>query len=432
MSSIAACTGFALRRGMYVEGWQTQDSADSSNSAFRRFIARQPILDRGLETVGYELLFRNSWTNSFNADGEVASRHVIDTSLAFGFESLVANKIAFVNCTYDLITQEMPVLLPRATVLELLENIQVDAPFVEACKKLRNLGYRFALDDFTFDSQWEPLFPLLDFIKVDFRTSSAAERKSLLRRCSNKNVKFLAEKIETEAEFRTALNEGFHLFQGYFFKHPTVLARPALDSLLNRFDLMKELQYPDLRFSRILELLKRETSVSFRLLRLANSAAMAARETVTSLQRALVIVGEDHFRKLAITALTVDMCGTQPSETHRTLLQTCRFCETLAEYLDCDASAMYIFGMLSVILPLLDLRPDSFAAFLGHHPGMLDALTGHDSKYADVLRACDSLDRGDWWPLADSSEALHIPQDVVVDQHIAARAWADDVLMAMN
>lgn len=415
-----------------MTSWLTQDAADAPDGPFRRFIARQPILDRAQETYGYELLFRSGWQNSFYANGEVASRHVIDSSLAFGLESIVADKIAFINCTRDLIVQQLPILLPPATVLEVLEDVDIDREFLESCAKLKELGYRLALDDFDFDSRWDPLLPLADFIKVDFRASLAADRRSLLRAFARKNVRFVAEKVEDEGEFRTAVSEGFDLFQGYFFHRPIVLARPALGGLLHRFDLLSELQHPRLRFTQILELLKKETAVSYRLLRLANSAAVGSRETVTSLHRALVIVGEDRFRKLAITALTVDMCGSQPTETHRTLLQTCRFCETLSIYLGQSADAMYLFGMLSVILPLLQLRPESFASILSHHPSMLQALAGQDNLYAEVLRAAHSLDHGEWEALSVSSAHLGIPADIVAHQHLSARAWADEVLSSVH
>ncbi len=412
--------------------WRAHDPLDRSEEIFRRFIARQPILDRHQETFGYELLFRTSWENSFQADREIASRHIIDDSLAYGLSSIVADKTAFINCTREVIVQELPVLLPPSTVLEILEDTVIDGDFVDACGRLRNLGYRLALDDFDFDSRWDPLLPLADFVKVDFRASLAADRKHLLRSVPRDHVRFVAEKVEDEDEFRTALSEGFDLFQGYFFTRPVVLARPALEGILHRFDLLNELRQPRLKFSRILDLLKRETSVSYRLLSLANSAAVGARENVTSLQKALLLVGEDRFRKLATTALTVDLCGSQPIETHRVLLQKSRFCENISIYLGLDAELMYIFGMLSVVMPLLGIPLASLASILNYHPGMLSALSASDNLYSEVLRASGALDRGEWDQLAVSSAALGVPADVVAMQYLSARAWADDVLTDLN
>lgn len=48
-----------------------------------RFVARQPIFDRQRRLFGYELLFRDSWENSFGTgrDADAACRSTLDSSL---------------------------------------------------------------------------------------------------------------------------------------------------------------------------------------------------------------------------------------------------------------------------------------------------------------------------------------------------------------
>ncbi len=57
-----------------------------------KHLARQPILNRGRELFGYELLFRSSLQNS--CDGvnlEVASTSVLDTCFLIGFEKITGD-----------------------------------------------------------------------------------------------------------------------------------------------------------------------------------------------------------------------------------------------------------------------------------------------------------------------------------------------------
>ena len=66
------------------------------------FIARQPILDSGGNTFGYELLFRSSNTNAYDAsvDGDTATSTVLFNAIAeVGLESLVGKDLAFINLT---------------------------------------------------------------------------------------------------------------------------------------------------------------------------------------------------------------------------------------------------------------------------------------------------------------------------------------------
>jgi c-di-GMP-related signal transduction protein len=55
-----------------------------------RFVARQPILNRDQQVIGYELLFRDGIENFFRAnDANAAARSTLDSTLLMGFEVFV-------------------------------------------------------------------------------------------------------------------------------------------------------------------------------------------------------------------------------------------------------------------------------------------------------------------------------------------------------
>jgi len=190
-----------------------------------RFLARQPILDTQREIVGYELLFRAGWENCFSGESDDASRQMLDNCVYLGVESLVGDKLAFINCTRESLMSKLVLLLPpKSTVLEILETIEPDEDLVNTCLDLVKLGYRFALDDFILKPEMQPLINLASYVKVDFRQSDAVERKLIQQMVRGSNAILLAEKIEDQAEFDIALAEGYKLFQGYFFCRPKVMA----------------------------------------------------------------------------------------------------------------------------------------------------------------------------------------------------------------
>ena len=63
------------------------------------YVARQPIFDRKLDVVAYELLYRSDEVNQANViNDEVATARVINNSLlSFGFEQLSSQKKLFIN-----------------------------------------------------------------------------------------------------------------------------------------------------------------------------------------------------------------------------------------------------------------------------------------------------------------------------------------------
>src|SRR5277367_5960639 len=92
-------------------------------------VARQPIFDRRLRVIGYELLFRRPRAETAGVvDHEAATSAVIvDGFMEVGLNDLVGTHRAYVNVSRDFLLSVRPLPLPpRRIVLELLEDQQVD------------------------------------------------------------------------------------------------------------------------------------------------------------------------------------------------------------------------------------------------------------------------------------------------------------------
>ncbi len=196
-------------------------STTADQSGFR-YVARQPILDLRGRVHGYELLFRDGPKQlHFSADGDMATRTILDNMVIFGLEKLTGGLPAFVNCTHEALTGRLvEVLAPSMFVLEVLEDIEPTAELIHACSRLKSAGFRLALDDFRWKPGCEPLVEIADYIKIDFTLSEYKERRDIRERLGGRAVALVAEKIETQEEFRQARDEGFTLIQGYYFCRP--------------------------------------------------------------------------------------------------------------------------------------------------------------------------------------------------------------------
>lgn len=275
----------------------------------RRFIARQPILDLNRDVYGYELLFRSGWENCFCGDTDEATRLMIADGALYGFHDLTRGAPTFINCTQESLVNGLVTLLPTSTVLEIVETIEPSKEILTSCAKYKRLGYKLALDDFQLREGMEELIDLADYIKVDFNLSGPAERRQILAALKGKNAVLLAEKIETEEEFEAAKSKGFTLFQGYFFSHPTVFSKTRFPANgANYLYLLSALLKGDFQVSQLALMLQSEVALSYQLLRLVNSAGYGVDKEVTSLEDALVIVGENKFRILLLNAIATETC----------------------------------------------------------------------------------------------------------------------------
>lgn len=182
-------------------------------------LARQPILNKQLKTVGYELLFRGIETDrALFDDGTRATSTVLTNALSeFGLETVVGNLPAWVNFTAQYLIDELPIPIgPRSLVVELLEDAVPSDELIQRLRTLTRQGYRIALDDFKYDDQLRPLLEVAQVVKVDIRgrtLEEVAQEAELFKKFS---VELLAEKVERVSEYEACLKLGFNLFQGHF------------------------------------------------------------------------------------------------------------------------------------------------------------------------------------------------------------------------
>jgi c-di-GMP-related signal transduction protein len=393
-----------------------------------RHLARQPILDVRRDVVGYELLFREGWENRFTGERDAAVRKTLDNCVSIDIESLVSGGLAFVNCSRDALLGRLMTLLPAATtVLEVLETVEPDDDIVKACADLRNLGYKIALDDFVPRSDMRRLVEIADYIKVDFRASSVAERREIRRMAAGSKAAMLAEKVEDQEEFDRARGEGFELFQGYFFCQPKMIAgREIPPHRMNYVRLLAALARMPLDVDEVIDIIRLEPPLSYRVLRLANSPMWGVQKTVTSISEALMLVGEDRFRML-VSVVGANMLGQQqPSALISLSLERARFCELVAPLIGENPTEQFILGLLSLLDAMTETPMEAIARSLPLRPQAKDALMGVENRASLALRTMQSFESGVWRGRMLDSETLGMGEETLTRLYVESVKWAAD------
>lgn len=195
-------------------------------------LARQPVYDRNLRLFGYELLFRHDdvTDEARVVDGDQASSDVIlGAFVRREFDRVVHGMQAFVNVTPNLILDGSLRALPKDRVIfEILEDVVPDAALIDAVRALVHDGWRFALDDFTWRPEIEPIVPLADIVKLDV-VALGDGLEAEVRRLRPYRTRLLAEKIETLEVLERCQDLGFSYFQGYFLSRPRLVSAPLID-----------------------------------------------------------------------------------------------------------------------------------------------------------------------------------------------------------
>jgi EAL and modified HD-GYP domain-containing signal transduction protein len=404
------------------------------------FIARQPIFDVTSDVMGYELLFRNGLTNCFAAtDGNEATRQVLlNTFVLFGLSRLTGGRPAFINFTRDYLLNDLVRLFPtHSVVVEILEDIPPDREVVAACRGLKDAGYTLALDDVTELEPYGELLDLVDVIKVDFIAAGPEKRRAMAKQLRGSRLRLLAEKVETHEEFTEAVNEGFALFQGYFFSKPEVVKRRDVPGNRAQYlRLLRELRKPDVTVDGLERIIKQDLSLSYRLLKYINSPLFGLRSEIRSVRHALTLLGERDVRRWAMLAALHEVAPDKPSELLETGLLRARFCETLSGVLGADtrdtAEEMFLVGLFSVLDGLLDVSLEEAVREAGVPARVKGALLGVPGPLRNVFELESAYERGDWEQATLLLDVLKIDLRAVSQVFVDSVDWASHATRAQS
>ncbi len=398
------------------------------------FVARQPIFNRKLEVCAYEILYRLEGTSNVyaNPDGDQATSEVIANSfLLIGIEALTGGKRAFINFTRNLLVAETATLLPKELVaVEILETIEPDHAVVEVCRKLKKLGYWLVLDDFVFDPKFDPLIDLADIIKVDFISTPYPERANLIKRVGEEKTIYLAEKIETREDFEQAVSLGYTYFQGYFFSKPVIMSgRDVTGYKLNYLQVLQEVSRPETDFDQIEMIIKRDVSLSYKLLIYINSASYGFKTKISSIKQALVLLGINEVKKWVSLISLRGLGKDKPNEIMTASIVRARFGELLAvkmgrrEY----CSDLFMLGMFSMLDALMDRPLSEVLADLPINDEIKQVLLGQESRYSNIFRMIISYEKGNWEDFSQYAESYQLNVVDVPQLFLEAIMWTNEL-----
>ncbi len=379
------------------------ESGTPENIPSAVYIARQPIFNADGLVHAYELLYRNTEQNISNAssvgDEEATGTVISESILNFGMYELTNGRKAFVNFAEGYLLNKAAYLLdPEQFVIEILENVVFTIEVIDALYTLKAAGFDVALDDYIGTPIPPEILSLIDIIKIDFKDTTKEQRASFSPPLIAAGKTLLAEKVETKEDVLEALNLGCKLLQGYYFSKPVMLKKSSMEiSSVSYMKLSKELTAPDINLDNIAWVINSDAHLTYKLLRRMSTLQYYRGNNITSIKRALVLMGNEEIRRWIMLILLRDMSNTKSDELIRTALIRAFMCEKLARESgrhDCAAEA-YSTGMLSILADgsrNLEERLNHIQLL----PSVRDALSGKDTLLKRLLDIAVCYETGNW------------------------------------
>ena len=404
------------------------------------FLSRQPIFDRDERIVGYALFYREPTAADTTAADveETPERLIVDAFLGVGLDELVGDQPAYLKVTYDmLLSGSVELLDPRRVVVEVPGDCVDDADVQATCERLKARGYRIAVDgtsQVVHDATTlGPALSWCDLVRVDVRRIDRERLARLSHSLKAVGVELLAENVENREMRDICIELGCGLFQGYEFSMPEVLVRRDLSiDHLRTFQLMRTLRDMDTTNAKIEEAFRVDLALSYKLLRMVNSASVGGRG-IASIGHAIRLLGRDAlYRWLALLLVTGISDSELEGEIAHTALLRGRLCELLAAPLGRPAAAdtLYIVGLISNLDVLLGVPMVELVEEMDLAAEVRNALLDRSGPFGPALRLVEAYDTGRWDDVLTECRALGIEATELASLYLAALAWANDQHMS--
>ena len=394
------------------------------------FVGRQPIYNTNLGVYGYELLFRSGTQNSavmdeVSADG-ATSTTILNAFLEIGLEKLVGKRYAFINLTENfLLSEEALPFAHEQVVLEVLEDVPVDDKLLAALKRLKAQGFMIALDDYIYNPAHKPVVEIADLIKIDLMALSQREVIEHVKVLRQFSAKLLAEKIETMEEFEFCQKLGFDYFQGYFLSKPRIVSSKSLPTnKLAVLNLLAVLQNPNSETEELEEAISFDVSMSYKILKLINSAFFNLTRKIESIHQAIVIIGRNQLRSWA-SMMALASLDDRPSEVIHIAMIRAKMCELLAEQAKLgQIEKFFTVGLFSALDILMGREIPELIEPLPLSEEVVDALLQRKGDLGEALDCVLAYEQSDF----DNVSFKDLESNDIFVANVEAVSWANMVV----
>lgn len=260
-------------------------------------IARQPIMNRSEQIIGYEFFYRDAYGECSIDNPRHATASVLVNLLnQIGSTSAFGDSLAFINIDGPLLLTDIIRTLPKEKfVFELSASIKINARIHEAIRHFHALGYRFALDNASFSPHYfdmfSPIFPYVEYAKFDVNQTDI-EQFNIHPNPFGK-MKLIAQKVEFYEIAEAYGHLGFDYFQGFYFAKSHLITQRRIDpQYMDVMALFSLLQH-DAPLNEISDSFKHQSILSLQLIQFLRSVYPQHLEGALSIQEMIERFGKN-------------------------------------------------------------------------------------------------------------------------------------------
>jgi EAL and modified HD-GYP domain-containing signal transduction protein len=400
------------------------------------FLVREPLLDPRQRVVGYEL----SWQQSSSAAAssaealesmiEFVAGQMVDDDADGADGWLLRDKTLFLEAVPAMLsTDALHRLPPERTVLSIRAAALANPDTMAAVQALRAGGVGILLRDADLTRIGSRLPTMASYVEVRFSGADVGAQARTYAALKQSTVGMVARPVSNWRDFDACASLGLNAFVGKLHLTPRPSSdnqglNPAQAIIMQLMQMVRQ----NADIAQLEAVLKRDATLSYKLLRFINSAGFGAGREVQSLRQALTLLGYSPlYRWLTLLLATASTSGYSP-----VLLETAVVRGRLAELLGQaalgagEAENIFVAGMFSLLDRLLGIPMQEVLANIQLSDEVVAALLTRSGKYGQYLALAEACELNSDL-VASLAASLKLSPEEVNKAHLSALAWAQNI-----
>lgn len=410
-------------------------------------IGKNIILNTSEKVIGYQFLPLKAIHEKLNQSSKV--RALSDAALLTRLYltktiGLLNTKIALINVSSLSLSNPLLDKIASKNIVLVVDVIEPNSDWDLLNSRLVELGEKGFLLGLAIREDIDAAPPIavsMNYITVDIASFIGLDLRLLINNIYAKNyismdTQLIATNIQSHEDFQFCYRVGFNCFEG-----PFIAKKGAIKAVRNEvnstivFSVLQMLRN-DSSFEEIAKEIKNEPTVTYKLLRYVNSAAMGLSKTINNLTEAVMLIGRDKlYRWISLLLFDFEKPGYYENIIVEKALSRARTLELLSGkgIIPNEPDKLFLVGLFSLLEEVLGEPLSELLERASLPEDVKNALETQSGIYADSLELVTLGEINSYTNDEQYNAALSCAK--ITDAEYAAASlsaivWADEALNA--
>ncbi|WP_122643815.1 EAL and HDOD domain-containing protein [Luxibacter massiliensis] len=393
-------------------------------------VVRQAIKEQKTDSIiGYELMIQGDEESLYNSSSDSVAANTMVAFLSENSNRIFNEKRTFMTFTPALLFRNTPKIFDKdRIVIQIEDNIVIHPLAAILISKYRNEGYHFAINDFQFTPKYFSMLEHVDYIKVNISDKiDETQRRSLsniVEMSHGFQKEFIATGVNTKAAYDYAKELGVDYVEGNYISNEMITKTSKMEYLQgNLYQLIIELTKDEPDIEVVEEIVSRDVSLTYALLKMANSAYFAVHHETASIRQAIVRVGINQLKQW-VYLLSFKEGENTSEEMLKTSFMRANFASVLVKRLKkfpINSSDAYLMGMFSTLEYMVDASMEEILAEIPIVDAVKEALISKEGEAGKLYELVLCYERAEW------SETKRLAQELGLETNVMAQLYMECV-----